>query len=86
MNEWEPIETAPRDGTSFLVTTRVFSSHTGKFLHHDTHIVWIDTDTGEIDIDADQGWPLEAYEFWMPLPPPPVARSETLQQAEPVRE
>ena len=72
VSEWKSIKTAPRDGTRFLATVRVFSARTGEFSHHDTHLVWIDTRTDEIDISADQGWSLEDYEYWMPLPEPPT--------------
>lgn len=70
---WRPIETAPRDGTPFLATTRVYDHSSGKFSHHDTHIVWADDETGEIANEAEQGWRLEDYEFWRPLPAPPSA-------------
>ena len=60
MSEWQPIETAPRDGTDILV-----GYTTGEIciLHFDAAtFAWWDH--------------LGAYEFpdpthWMPLPPPP---------------
>lgn len=40
----------------------------------DVELVWIDEDTGEIDIECSAGWDLADYEAWVPvnLPPPPV--------------
>ena len=70
--EWRPIETAPKDGTKFLATLQVFHSETRKFLRRDTHLLWIDSETGEIDLDADQGWSFTDYELWQPLPALPI--------------
>jgi hypothetical protein len=66
---WRPIESAPRDGALFIATVRVFS--VGVFSHHDMHIVAVDDETGEIADNYEQGWRLEDYEFWRPLPAPP---------------
>ena len=67
---WRPIENAPRDGTEFIATVRVFSN--SAFSHHDTHIVAVDDETGELANHYEQGWRLEDYEFWRPLPAPPT--------------
>lgn len=66
---WRPIESAPRDGSEFIVTVRVFSN--SAFSHHDTHIVAVDDETGELANHYEQGWRLDDYEFWRPLPPAP---------------
>ena len=67
---WRLIESAPRDGTEFIATVRVFSNN--AFSHHDTHIVAVDDETGELANHYEQGWRLEDYEFWRPLPVPPT--------------
>lgn len=67
---WRPIESAPRDGTEFIATVRVFSN--SAFSHHDMHIVAVDDETGELANHYEQGWRLEDYEFWRPLPAPPT--------------
>jgi len=77
MSEWQPIETAPKDGVKFLATVRVYSAHTGKLQYHQMDVISVDPETGEIDLDDDRGWPLEAYEFWMPLPKPPTLTAPT---------
>lgn len=71
-NGWQDISTAPQDGTPFLATTRVFNHLSGRFSHHDTHVIYCDDETGEIHDDCELGWRLEDYEHWMPLPPPPA--------------
>lgn len=68
---WQPISSAPRDGQRFLATLRVHHAKDGSFSHHDMHVIAVDDETGEIDPDFDQGWGIEDYEFWMPLPAPP---------------
>lgn len=64
--EWQPIETAPKDGTRFLVveaTKRPFVA------------LWLDADHPDVD---DAGW-YDHWNFdpvspthWKPLPKPPV--------------
>ena len=58
--QWQPIETAPKDGTEFLGSVGV-SYQGGVVVLH-----W-DKDDGFIDWDADFWDPTH----WMPLPPPP---------------
>ena len=70
MSEWKTIESAPRDGTEFIATVRVFSN--SAFSHHDMHIVAVDDETGELANHYEQGWRLDDYEFWRPLPAPPT--------------
>jgi hypothetical protein len=67
---WRPIESAPRDGALFIATARAFSGDV--FSHHDMHIVAVEDETGEIADNYEQGWRLEDYEFWRPLPAPPT--------------
>ena len=67
---WQLIETAPKDGTPFIACLRVFQH--GAFAYHDMHIVLVSDETGEIHADFYQGKSLIDYEFWRPLPPPPI--------------
>lgn len=74
MSEWRLISEAPRDGTLFLACLKVGMwnrAQDTRTEYWETHIVWVDDETGEIDGDAYQGWSLEDYSHWMPLPPPP---------------
>lgn len=63
MNEWQPIETAPKDGTQFLGWDQ------GYFI-----VVYWEIDD---DVEEDQCWRI-SYSgdlmfptHWMPLPEPP---------------
>lgn len=70
MSEWQPIETAPRDGTEFLAY--------GSYLYPDDKAV---TEYIEIvEWSGHDGWPWLSgsemhapgvYSHWMPLPSPP---------------
>ena len=74
MSEWQPIETAPKDGTSVIV-------YNGKYV---TEACWLD----QPDDDGHTGWCESGFCFggilydlhnemdddpthWMPLPKPP---------------
>lgn len=60
---WQPIETAPRDGTEFL----------GYFTNGEMHVVSID---GECHRAMDrEAWMMPTH--WMPLPPEPVADDQS---------
>lgn len=67
MTEWQPIETAPRDGTGFLYFQRLpFGQHwVGSAIFYDdkfVHVQW----SGQED-----EWVTLAPTHWMPLPDPP---------------
>lgn len=68
--EWQPIETAPKDRTMFVV--RGFNVEVRKDYHYDTdpYCVWA---TG----DGFERWP---HPFkpthWMPLPAPPESKND----------
>lgn len=62
--KWQPKKTMPKEG-QFLVTLRVYSAGTHRFLHWDTHVICID-DEGELE--EDMGWAMSDYELWCPLP------------------
>lgn len=65
--EWRDIESAPRDGTEFLATTMV--SHATGRRWRETHLIWCDDETGQIHADCEQGWEVDDYQFWHPIPP-----------------
>ena len=67
---WQPIETAPKDGTNILLCKAPFTALVGRF----------DDDLGWVDFDEDEDalrevWIEEGTEYepthWMPLPSPP---------------
>lgn|GEM_PF-2881694 len=65
---WFDISTAPKEeGVSFLVTTQVKNSHRSWT---ETHVVHLNED-GQIHPECHQGWNLESYSHWRPIPPPP---------------
>jgi len=65
---WFDISTAPKDeGVAFLVSTEVRNSNA---VWQEVHVVHLDED-GEIHTDCHQGWSLNDYTHWAPLPPPP---------------
>lgn len=69
--EWQPIETAPRDGTEILVTSEYGDVSVVRWLHND----WQGMCDGEPSIAA-QGDTYTDYHHpfcshWMPLPEPP---------------
>ena len=69
MAEWQPIETAPAD-EPFLATLQVRNRNTGQ-QWWEMHVIWIDSETGEVSSDTDAGWSAGDYTHWMPLPPAP---------------
>ena len=75
--DWQPIETAPKDGTVILVYEKPWGFHPDH-LFNSTHVVrWFD---GERN-GWGRGWMIAEYQnlgknltaplFWMPLPEPP---------------
>jgi hypothetical protein len=68
MSEWQPIETAPLDGTSILVAVES---------EQDSHQVVYFDDDGEDDFvwrSENNRWHRNAFTHWMPLPTPPEAK------------
>lgn len=73
--EWQPIETAPKDGTRVLIWSMIHTAGkaVGARWNDDRYAkkprpYW-QTDTIRIDgVDQCRAYPPE---FWVPLPPPP---------------
>jgi len=70
-DEWQPIETAPKDGTEVIVVRSGFKVTVGWF---DKKSGWTNP-TRAISEDYDQE--MGGYEptHWMPLPKPPIAKA-----------
>ena len=89
MSEWQPIETAPKDGTMFIgwVSAQRHSAEdgggSGRF--HDTSCVdfcaWRNVaespDGGYVDNFAGQVGDWQHVTHWMPLPAPPQSATGT---------
>lgn len=73
MPEWQPIETAPKDGTAILAYSRQAGLE-GKLLRsHGVKVTWWRTDRARDGFTGwgefnDQFWPAT---HWTPLPEPP---------------
>lgn len=61
MNEWQPIASAPRDGTRVLIADMDAWMAVARFWPGNMR--WIE--------DAASGMTLNDPSHWMPLPPPP---------------
>lgn len=57
--EWQPVETAPRDGSEFIACNRGFAPFTCRF--------W---QGGFVHYDFDDGVIRYGFELWQPLPAP----------------
>lgn len=86
MNEWQPIETAPKDGTEILVFVPFVTGPAIVVVH------WTDDGSSTRDDFEDEpdgeGWtePHDGYvgmwddaSHWMPLPKPPSSHSDTTE-------
>jgi len=73
-NEWQPIETAPRDGTDIILYEPATVSFPGELKTGKWWNAWYGDETkpGWIisNCDEEYGWYIEAT-HWMPLPKPP---------------
>jgi hypothetical protein len=71
-DEWQPIETAPRDGVTFLA----IRSAPGEYCTNPSLICWNSFHNEWADNFA---WDARLVKFqpthWMPLPPPPMERT-----------
>ena len=80
MSEWQPIETAPKDGTVILLCQPSYvgpkiwaatwaAEHDGKPGSPDEDFPWLVLDSGSIN--AIMGGCRHGPLYWMPLPEPP---------------
>ena len=69
--KWQPIETAPKDGTSILVCiARLLDSHKVVFWNEEAVADEHGLFSWEIE-DTDTAYHENAFTHWMPLPDPP---------------
>jgi len=67
-NEWQPIETAPKDGKWVLVYVNAWGRHEfAVCFFRDDKWVYVDSNFEDINEDIEFGAPTH----WMPLPEPP---------------
>lgn len=66
---WQPIETAPKDGTVILACDEWGGMFVVKWTACGPKGQWDLTEVGSYATDA---WPSSDPTHWMPLPPPPV--------------
>ena len=73
MSEWQPIESAPRDGTHILLWERYNDYPCVGYFSHRRNMWFADTEHYDTSGDAtvtDTLWQSH-ISHWMPLPPPP---------------
>lgn len=72
MSEWQPIETAPNDGTPHIRGLHVHNNR-GDFIYWDCHAGRINDETGQFeDLGGEHtGWDADDYTHWTTLPEPP---------------
>ena len=70
---WQPIETAPRDGTGHVRGLWVHSAKTGKPIYWEAIAGYVNDDCEFVDHDSNAPWRADDYTHWMPLPAPPCA-------------
>ena len=68
--EWQPIETAPKDGTPHVRGLWVTSNRTGA-RWWESIAGYVDDDGEFVDHDGNAPWHGDDYTHWMPLPEPP---------------
>ena len=74
MTQWQPIETAPRDGQPICVGVEVNRLSASSYWHMWV-VFWSHDDDAFVDFCDDScpgGWEGTDYSHWTPLPPPPV--------------
>lgn len=69
-SEWQPIETAPKDGTPIIAYPHTDGGGVGL-------AIWSNMTTGQWRSEYDREWPTH----WMPLPKPPATEAALSQQA-----
>lgn len=73
MNEWQPIETSPKDGELILACRAGYLPQTARYSSSLEYTGWITVD--EDDDELFSAWVEYGYRYspthWMPLPEPP---------------
>ena len=70
MSEWQPIETAPKDGAVHVRGLFVRNSRLGT-TRWEVIAGYLDEFGEFVDHNGDSPWRSEDYEYWTPLPEPP---------------
>lgn len=70
MSEWQPIETAPKDGSSVLLWSEAWDMSWGVVIGSYDAGAWVTSEGQTADDDEDEFGSI-APTHWMPLPPPP---------------
>ena len=79
--QWQPIETAPKDGTYIIA---VVAPSTSRFLQHHEGRAFVIRHEGFLGSGYNMGWavypgyggaPDGSFTHWMPLPAPPAIRA-----------
>lgn len=76
MSEWQPIETAPRDGTKIIVFTihgdiEISEYYTRSYDEYEFALATEDGPLYRAVAKVMEGWNSNVFEYWMPLPQPP---------------
>lgn len=80
MNEWLPIESAPRDGTAFLAYC---PGKSGYFARQDVQVLnWTGWGGGAWETLSGGKYGLHEPTHWMPLPTPPPRQSSASDRSQ----
>lgn len=70
--DWQPIDSAPKDGTRVLLANFAEDLETGEWGYYDgPQVAFLNPRTGLWD-DGDYNANITDMNYWMPLPPPPI--------------
>jgi hypothetical protein len=85
MTMWQPIKTAPADGSLFLAynTAHGDMAVVGLTNTPDEDEPWCWTDVGGANRGIAATYNGHYFQFWMPLPPPPGARADVEREHAP---
>lgn len=70
MMDWQPIETAPKDGEFLAYGSYVYHGDTARTEYQ--NIAWRSGNSEWPWEDNEGQHPQDFYSHWMPLPPPPA--------------
>lgn len=81
MNDWQPIETAPKDGTEILACGTWYQAvvHWGQLNEENVPPGWLHHDGKNDPMWYRMGY---ALKYWMPLPPLPNSTSPSAPASE----